>query len=406
MHNTIRPTDGLDEEQTLLESAMHNLRSLHAQATPNSDEEAIAHRMLEQLGENTRNMVMSCLSTLRNLIEGPTPFPITEDDWPTTKLKLVEVIYAEYLHDLTLTTAGTKIHVKEFGRYLLNKYIRSLVSQGKPVEHFRNFGMLFFDVNDLKALIDCTSHENGTNFLRTIAQLFVSDTSTTRQWLSGQGILATPLTAGGDEFIILLRSQQALSQDVLDEAVIRFQSEVSSSEELSSFVNFKDPSVRDKCGNIKLPDTFTPSMAGGGALLSDAVCTAESYGKLSPAAIGNTFYDARLSIFDTLEKSAELGEQFDKQAFKLRRSIENPDMDIWAKRNRENQELAAYNQELRQEINELKRNMSIVIRISEEMREQVQSLLTTQDMDTERAKNILHAVDECMTEQIQLLASM
>jgi len=107
------------------------------------------------------------------------------------------------------------------------------------------------------------------------------------------------MATGGDEFVLYLRGHSPLSPAFLNEVILSFQREISSSEILRAFLNFDDERVLMKYGmpsrqqrkefmslppeerqkrlrdiRDSLPERFVPSIAGGGALLDEGIILA------------------------------------------------------------------------------------------------------------------------------------
>ncbi|MDP3985752.1 MAG: hypothetical protein Q8P82_03225 [bacterium] len=136
------------------------------------------------------------------------------------------------------------------GRYLLREtfgkeqavsWLKRLFDEKPKVEDLNKVALLSFDANGLKAVNDLSSHERGTEYLRRIATVFAkseraSDPIGAR--LRELGVTEViPLAGGGDEFSVIMRSENPLPPEALDEALRMYEQAISSLD-VSDLVDF------------------------------------------------------------------------------------------------------------------------------------------------------------------------
>ena len=298
--------DLLTRQKEHTNRVLARLRALHAESTnEKSDAERISEDMMRQIiGETTLLAQHALVAKEAQAILTSA----TEDGWSEEKLtralsamrqRIATDMFGDHWRESTLSTPDHPIYAATYGTSMFNYDLRILMQDAPTVESFDCYAWIKFDVDGLRSFKDCTSHEDTTNFLRCIVKILVDENGPTHRLLREKGITAIPMATGGDEFELYLKGSAPLSEELLDEIINSFRTEVSTSKELIAFLDFDNehtlikygmPSTaeraafaemtpeekRERLAEIRasLPETFVPSMAGGGALLSEGLLLA------------------------------------------------------------------------------------------------------------------------------------
>lgn len=251
---------------------------------------------------------------------------------------------------------------------LIGKIIRK--NNFKP-EEFKKIGRLFFDLNGLKAINDLFSHQTGDKFLKRIA-LTLKKGETTR-WLRQKMKIKTLISSeGGDEFGVLLVDKKPIDRIVkirknnktkkvalIDLILDKYKNEIEKID-FSDIIDFQKKEIKDKIKNFLPPKgfKFKAILSGGRCTLYQAWEEAEkdiNFKKDSPLTIvkkiASSFFD--LSDNEAKKDKKKLKEKISQSA--------NPELKFLAiiyQRNRENWELEAENQKLKEKISSYQKIVS------------------------------------------------
>lgn len=371
-----------------------SLRALHIQsAEERTDEERIAEGMSSQIiGETTQK-------ALQALIEAETTrlkeVAITEE-WDSLRLqqeaaamrqRLTADIFKEHWFESTLSKADHPIHAATYGTSMFRYDLRMLMTDNPSPERIDEFAWIMLDANGLRSFKDCTSHDETTHYLQGVVRILVNEESPTRKKLAAMGINVIPMATGGDEFVLYLRGKAPITQKVIDETVEDLQQEISSSKELQAMLNFKDEGVLKQYGmpssaerkkfdqleptakvvrlkeiEDSLPDAFTPSFAGGGALLRDGILRAVERDDLDLKGEDETFHTLREKIVQATIELAEWKQKKNKEKGLRRLEVEDPKTFEFRLRNGESRQLQAEKMALQKEIEETRLRLEQLLR--------------------------------------------
>jgi GGDEF domain-containing protein len=262
------------------------------------------------------------------------------------RMRVLELLLEENCIDWTLTTEGYPIYAKPFGKSVFKRSIRAGLQEDHPTtELFERHAVAFFDGNGIKAMSMCVGYDAVANYLRTVARIFTDPKGPTKAWLEEQGISATAMSVGGDEFALLLCAKESISSQLMQEIITRYQEEISVSSELRNALNFDDRSVLINLGyptketraefellsadeqaqklhelRSTLPDAFIPSFSGGGVTLDEIIAS----GAVTVEKPNETFDTLREEMFDTIMQVAEGRQAQDKEHLKSRLLATDP----------------------------------------------------------------------------------
>lgn len=286
-----------ETEPISLESAVEILRALRQKEQETKPEETV-ERALQELPTDARERLQAKLNAEREdlLAEG-----IDEAVASRIIAKRAEkeaLTFREAYEDKRFTVGNNERMPKDaYAKAEIQDEMDKIFSNKPKKEDLEKIARLSFDANGLKAVNDLTaSHKKGDEFLRRIAKVFHDPEGPTRKWLKEKGvtkILAT--TGGGDEYGVMLVADQPISKEVIDEAIRRFENEVSAIP-VSDLLDVEDPEVILRIGNVpdseikrmskeeraakvkeikekEIPEgfKFRATVAGGGATLAEGL---------------------------------------------------------------------------------------------------------------------------------------
>ncbi len=164
---------------------------------------------------------------------------------PAKRAELVE----EKIISFEQTYQDRRFKVGE-GEHMLNKgyakeqavsHLKEILGDSPKPEDLKKIALLNFDANGLKAANDLSaSHEKGTEYLKRIAEVYYSKDSPEAKALKEMGIdEVLPVTAGGDEYSILIRSEKPIAPEVIEKA-LRMYEEAVARIDVSDIVDFTD----------------------------------------------------------------------------------------------------------------------------------------------------------------------
>lgn len=383
MPETIESTLGNlspDEQERHLSDFLIFLRELYDRSDMDVTQQEGANKILlhELSPVSLRNLLFVLRETHRRLLRRCITDPQNwtqaraEETYHAIAERKLSTAISSRWHDHVLSTPGHAIQYQRYGGFLIKQELLRLAAEKTlhPTS-LQNIGWISFDVNGLKTLIDCTNHQNGCHFLQNIAKILLDHKSDA----------VTPLTAGGDEFALLLKSPSPLSQELLTEIIQRYQQEIATNPALQSAINFEDPNVLMRYGGVEkdqrkllvklpldeqkkdlqsirdeLPPVFTPSISGGAATLAEGILFA-----LEREGETHLSLDTELETLDTIAKKVTFGmwavadarQHTAKQNFKTDLEHRDPRLADFLRRNKENRELALRLRMKREKIQEL-----------------------------------------------------
>lgn len=222
---------------------------------------------------------------------------------PKKRLKYVEgriTAFSQTYEDRRFTVGdGEHMLKKEFAKERAFDWLNESFGESPDIDDLNKVALLNFDANGLKAVNDLSaSHEKGTRYLQRIAEIFHDDKSETVKWLRSQGISEIlSVTAGGDEYSVMIKSDAPIEREVIDSAIRMYEDTISKID-ASDLVDFSDESVKLRYLGVsdgafkalsieersklidgfdsEFPDGFKmrASASGGGATLHDGLLAA------------------------------------------------------------------------------------------------------------------------------------
>ncbi len=242
------------------------------------------------------------------------------------------------------------------------------VAASENPERLERMGCVFFDVDGTKTLVDCTSHAHTGKYLEGLAE-FLCKLEPMQDWLKERNIKTDAYTVAGDEFIVVLRSNDLpLDKATLDEFAAEVQKAIAADAKLNSFITFDDDdfvmeydewtdderarykadktsmSGRMRASREKLPEKFVPSVSSGSATFMEALREA-----LSPdTETAKTLEDVGIDAFRLMVARADARLKEDK--VKFRATMEDPKWKAFLLRNSENRRLQNENDALKDRI--------------------------------------------------------
>ncbi len=247
------------------------------------------------------------------------------------------------------------------------------VASNDHPQRLERMGCVFFDVDGTKTLVDCTSHSHAGKYLEGLAEFLSKLPKSITLWLEEKRLKAEAFSYAGDEFVMILRSEEkAVTKELLDEFAFKTQEAMKIDPILTSFVSFDDPefameydewtdaeraqykkdpsSMRERLreSRDKLPEKFIPSVSCGSATFMESLEEA-----LSPdTEEAKTLEDLGKNAFRLMVSKADERLKQDKRIF--RENMDDPKWKAFLLRNSENRRLQSEIQQLKQQIEELR----------------------------------------------------
>ncbi len=150
------------------------------------------------------------------------------------------------------TMEGINLKKKSFAKEFVKKEILKEVSKEKP--ELGKIARVSFDVNGLKAVNDLNGgdHSKGDDYLVLAAEIFKKDII--QNWAKENNMQILPTKDGGDEYGVILVSEEAVSRKQLDEFIDLVKIEVNSDEiveESAKILDFKEDKVQRCFANMR-----------------------------------------------------------------------------------------------------------------------------------------------------------
>lgn len=296
--------------------------------------------------------------------------------------------------DAVLSNAFHTIsHYETQQMVVANDFVRA-VEQEKP-EILARRGAIFFDVDGTKTIVDCTSHAHAGRYLEELAKFLCVRTPALQDWLKERSLRADSFSVAGDEFVMLLESEEeAIEKETLDAFAKRVQEEIAHDRILTSFISFDDPefvmeyddwsdedrarytedpdSMRERfqASRDMLPERFIPSISFGSATLLKGLEEA-----LSPdTEKSSTLEELGVNAFRLMVERADMRMKEDKRAF--RESMTDTKWKNFLLRNAENRRL-------QQEVDRLHAELCMML-----------ECIKTRDDEKNRAAELMRNLEE------------
>lgn len=360
-----------DRQPDTLDRVLQRLRVLHAHsAQEKTDEERISEGMSSQIiGETTQRAHKAVIAQETDGLQQRA----SQEGWSPARLaqaisamqqRITADMFREHWFESTLSTPDHPIHAATYGTSMFRYDLRMLMANHPSPQRFDEFGWIMFDVNGLRSFKDCTSHEQTTRYLQGIVRILVDLSGPTLRSLEEVDVNVIPMATGGDEFVLYLRARSPLTSTSLQQVITSFQREISSSETLRGFLNFDDertlvtygmpssqqrkafallpPSEREqrlRAIRDALPGTFLPSVAGGGALLSEGILRAVEKDEYDLQGSNETFLTLREKIVQNTIDLAEDRQKKNKEQDLREMELAAPRQHAFRLRNGENRRL-------------------------------------------------------------------
>jgi GGDEF domain-containing protein len=142
---------------------------------------------------------------------------------------------------------GERPLTENFGRDTVKTWIGDVLAEPEfKSEDLEKVARFMFDADGLKAVNDLTgSHKKGNEYLRRIAEVLADSSGEVGKMLEEMGIEEViPMTAGhGDEYSVLVKSQEPLDQGKLDELLRLYERNITTVD-VSDLVDFSKLGIR------------------------------------------------------------------------------------------------------------------------------------------------------------------
>lgn len=232
------------------------------------------------------------------------------------------------------------------------------IAAGNNPQPLERMGCVFFDVDGTKTIVDCTSHSRAGKYLEAMAEFLSSPPPSVQNWLAERELRSEAYAYAGDEFIVMIRSEEKpVDKTLLDAFAAEVQKALAADQKLRSCVSFDDPAFvmeyddwsredriryrqdpasmadRFRASRRTLKDFFEPSVSAGSATFMEALQDAIS----SDTAGNTTLEDLGVNAFRLMVATADARLKEDKRVF--RENLKDPLLKAFLLRNAENRRL-------------------------------------------------------------------
>ncbi len=250
----------------------------------------------------------------------------------------------------------------------------------ESLKSLKRMGCVFFDVDGTKTIVDCTSHSHAGKYLEGLAEFLCKLSPELKQWLKERGLRSEAFTVAGDEFIVIIRSEEMdVEKELLDEFASKVQKAIANDPHLNSFISFDDPefvmeyddwSDEDRAQYKKDPDSMKKELQNSREKLPPVFGSSVSYGSapfmpglheaLSPdTEEAKTLEELGINAFRLMVARADARLKEDKKIF--RDNLEDPKLKEFLLRNGENRRLERELQAAKEEISRLQSQLNLQI---------------------------------------------
>lgn len=131
---------------------------------------------------------------------------------------------------------------KPFAKIETINKIDHLLGKKPKIQDLKKIARVSFDLNGLKAVNDLTkSHEKGDEYLNIIASALKDEKIA--QWFKEKDIEILATADGGDEFGVILNSDEDIDYDILDEFMKKIKNILLKNPEAKKILNFEDEKI-------------------------------------------------------------------------------------------------------------------------------------------------------------------
>lgn len=136
---------------------------------------------------------------------------------------------------------GERILKEAYSKEKVVEWMKDLFDEKPRVEDLEKIARLSFDANGLKAVNDLSaSHENGTEYLKRIADVLHDRNHPAREVMEKYGVTEViPVTGGGDEYSIIVKGDKSITPEALQEITAAYIESIENLD-VSDLVDFSD----------------------------------------------------------------------------------------------------------------------------------------------------------------------
>ncbi|MDO8649271.1 MAG: hypothetical protein Q7R81_05830 [Candidatus Peregrinibacteria bacterium] len=349
------------------------LRALYEQAYPNGAPQ-LYELLLTRLPEFIQNLVRRQLAAI---VQEEVTHASPHGDLSSAEGKSLAVFlnpvvlqaHMEVGRDAALSNRNHSIAHFDTQPPIVAYNLITVASSENPAP-LERMGCVFFDVDGTKTIVECTSHARVGKYLEKMAEFLCKPPPEVQRWLDERKLHTETYAYAGDEFIVVVRSQdraidkstlnafarvvqQAMVDDPTLNAAVTLDSAFAmefddwSDEDRAAYK--RDPPLMEeklRASQKKLMDRFIPSVSYGVATFLESLDTA-----LSPdTEEAKTLEELGVNAFRLMVELADTRMKKDKEDF--RRNIEDPLWKSFLLRNSENRRLEAERSALATELQE------------------------------------------------------
>jgi len=271
--STDLPEGSLDSEEKKIEKRMAEFFQLiknQKQEHDKAEDKELKKNIPDMLKGVHPKIQEDILNTLDELDD------ITEKDSKKLLLRLKNFMEKTYLDK-----RFDNIFDQKYLRFEIDKILDNLFSEEENSKT-QKVALFSFDINGLKTVNDLGEHETGDEYLRRTVTAFENtskfiQSKIKKEFNIKEDVEITHFVAGGDEFFIIINAKNTpdnliFNADKLENYLSLYQEAVASID-CSDLIDFKNPKIKEKVGDVEIPEGFKwkATVSGGAINLNEAI---------------------------------------------------------------------------------------------------------------------------------------
>lgn len=273
-----------------MEEAFKHLRDLHVHDYgEEKDHLRSTATQVAHLGETNRNSMREYAEL--TLIKNPnTPQEVINAE---IRRRARSIMFHHFGYS---TSPDQQIKALPFREVRTGEFLEECVRDYDDPSHFANMGMVLTDTDGLSEIKKCVGHDGTNDFLQELSTVLTSAQTPTNARLREIGIRYDAIVAGGDEFLVILTGNVALTRENMMAIVEGYEQDTMNHTPLRAMIDFDNPIMLEQYADRNdllegypeethsrileqvrnfLPPKLVPSITGSEVLLTEGLTVAQ-----------------------------------------------------------------------------------------------------------------------------------